>query len=264
MIAGIRLVCALILFVIVTPVMALLQFITMRTGVGNERTMPRLWHGFIIKLLGFRIHIHGQAAKKRPLLIVSNHISWTDIMVLGSILDVRFIAKTEVSKWPIFGALARLQRTIFVNRGQRRKSGEQAGEIAKELANGDPIVLFAEGSTGDGNGPLPFKSTLLAAAHYALQENGGDTSVLIQPVAIVYTRLHGMAMGRQHRPFVAWIGDQTLVPSLTSLLHEGCVDVEVHFGEPVEFGTGANRKKVSAEVENRVRTMMTTALRNPL
>ena len=264
MIAGLRLVFTLFLFAIVTPIMALLQYLVIRTGLGNQRVLPRLWHRFIIRLLGFRIRIQGEAAKERPLLIVSNHISWTDIMVLGSILDVRFIAKSEVSSWPIFGTLARLQRTIFVNRGQRRKSGEQAGEIARQLVGGDPIVLFAEGSTGDGNGPLPFKSTLLAAAHYTLQENGGDAPVIIQPVAIVYTRLHGMAMGRQHRPYIAWIGDQTLVPSLTSLLREGCVDLEVHFGKPIHFGSGADRKKISAEVESCVRMMMANALRDPL
>ena len=84
----------------------------------------------------------------------------------------------------------------------------------------------------------------------------------VQPVAIVYTRLHGMPMGRRHRARASWIGDQSLVPHLAGLLREGGIDVELHFGEPVAFGLDADRKQVAREVENRVKAMVTAALRN--
>lgn len=262
MIGWARLILALLVAAVATPPLALWQAMALRTGWVNERTAPRLWHRLVTRLLGLRIHVHGNLATQRPLLIAANHISWTDIMVLGSLADVHFIAKSEVAGWPVFGRLARLQRTVFVERGARGKAGAQAGEIATRITNGDPMVLFAEGSTGDGNVPLPFKSTLFAAAAMALDGAGG-TPVAIQPVAIAYTRLQGMPMGRALRPHAAWIGEQTLVPHLTALLREGAVDVEVHFGAPVTFSPGRSRKDVAREIEACVRAMMVAALRNP-
>src|SRR5690606_12630108 len=140
------------------------------------------------------------------------------IMVVGAAADINFVAKSEVSGWPMIGTLAHLQRTIFVEREKRGKSGEQAGEIARRMAAGDPMMVFAEGVTADGNLMLPFKSTLFGAARYAIES--GAQAVAVQPVAIVYTRLHGMPMQRQHRPHVAWIGDRLLAPHIVALLRE--------------------------------------------
>jgi 1-acyl-sn-glycerol-3-phosphate acyltransferase len=234
----------------------------MKTGLYEPRMLRRWCHGVIVRALGFRIHVHGEMSKKRPLLVAANHISWTDIMVLASFNDVSFIAKSEMAGWPLIGGLTRLQRCIFVERDRKRKSGEQASEIAGRLASGDAMVLFAEGTTGDGNLLLPFKSTLFGAAELAVGEGGSD-KVFIQPVAISYTRLQGLPMGRQHRPIAAWVGDQDLVPHMKDLLAEGAVDVEVHFGEPLEFAAGTSRKETARQVEECVRAMMNRALRDP-
>jgi 1-acyl-sn-glycerol-3-phosphate acyltransferase len=226
----------------------------------NPRRAPRLWHRMVLRLLGLRVHVHGAPASARPLLIASNHVSWTDIMALGAAADVHFIAKAEVAGWPVFGMLAKLQRTLFIDRGQRRQAGAQADAVAARLADGVPLVLFAEGTTSDGHGVLPFKSTLFAAARGAMGGNGEET--LIQPVAIVYTRLHGMPMDRRHRMRASWIGDQSLLPHLASLLRHGGLEAELHFGEPVSFGPGTDRKQVAREVESRVRAMVSGVLRN--
>jgi 1-acyl-sn-glycerol-3-phosphate acyltransferase len=85
----------------------------------------------------------------------------------------------------------------------------------------------------------------------------------IQPVAVAYTRVQGLPMGRRHRPLVSWIGDQEMVPHLLAVLRESAVDVEVHFGEPVAFEPGSNRKQVAREVEEHVRRMMRAALAEP-
>lgn len=257
-----RLTLALAAFAAATPPLALWQAVALRTGFMDQRRAPRLWHRMVARLIGLRIHVHGAPARDRPLLIAANHVSWTDIMALGAAADVHFIAKAEVAGWPLFGRLAKLQRTVFIDRARPRRAGEQAGAIAARLANGEPMVLFPEGTTSDGNRLLPFKSTLFAAAQMAMGEReGGAGNAAVQPVAIVYTRLHGMPMGRRHRMRASWIGDQTLVPHLRELLGEGGIDVELHFGEPVAFGPGADRKQVAREVERRVREMMTAALR---
>jgi 1-acyl-sn-glycerol-3-phosphate acyltransferase len=263
MVGTIRLVLALLLVALATPPLAAWQAVAQRTGWMDDRRVPHAWHRMVVRLLGFRVRVTGEIATQRPLLIAANHISWTDIMVLGSLARLNFIAKSELAGWPIIGTFARMQRTVFVEREARRKSGEQAGEIAGRLADGDPMVLFAEGSTSDGNLIRPFKTTLFAAASMAL-EAGGDRAIAIQPVAIAYTRLHGMPMGRLHRRHAAWIGDRVLLPHIKELLSEGAIDLEVHFGEPVEFRAGSNRKEVAREVEHRVRDMMAAALRRPL
>jgi 1-acyl-sn-glycerol-3-phosphate acyltransferase len=262
MIGRLRALVALIFVAISTLVLAPLQFVLMKTGLYRGHIILRLWHKVILAALGFRVHVSGTMAEKRPLLIASNHVSWTDIMVLGSIVDVSFIAKSEMAGWPLIGWLSTLQRTVFIERDRKRKSGEQASEIAARLARNDAMVLFAEGSTSDGNLLLPFKSTLFGAASMAISE-GAVEHVFIQPVAIVYTKLHGLPMGRQHRRVAAWIGDQDLVPHMGELLAEGAIDVEVSFGEPIEFAAGSSRKDAARLVEKRVSKMMQASLAGP-
>ena len=261
MIGSIRTALALLLICAGTLVLAPLQYIVLKTRLFPRGVMPRLWHRLMTKALGLRVHVSGKMSTDRPLLIASNHISWTDIMVIGSLDEVSFIARSDLAGWPFLGAISRLQRTVFVERDRKRSSGEQAGEIAGRLASNDAIVLFAEGSTGDGNHLLPFKSTLFGAARLVLGEANVDT-VYIQPMAIAYTRLHGMPMGRQHRVLASWIGDIELLPHLRGLLREGAMDVEVQFGQPLEFTEASNRKQVSQRVEERVRAMMADTLRH--
>lgn len=259
MIGLVRTVFALLAMTVATLVLAPLQFLVLTSGIGAVAFLPRLWHRILTRALGLRIHVVGRMASERPLLIAANHISWTDILVLGGLADVTFIAKADLAGWPVFGALSRLQRTVFIDRDRRRRSGEQAGEIAGRMAANDAVVLFAEGSTGDGNLLLPFKSTLFGAARLALA--AGATTAYIQPVSIAYTRLHGMPMGRQHRPLAAWIGDSDLVPHLMSLVRERALDVEVEFGQLIAFTPASDRKVVAREVETTVRSMLARALR---
>lgn len=261
MIARIRAAFALAVIALAALFMGSTQYLVLKTGLGNPAPIPRYWHKVVLWALGIKVTVHGSMAAQRPLMIASNHISWTDIMVIGSVADVCFIAKSEIDGWPIFGWLARLQRTVFIERDRKRKSGEQAGELAKRLAAGDAMVLFAEGSTSDGNLILPFKSTLFGAAEMAIRAGASD-KVFVQPLAITYLRVHGMPMGRQHRTLASWIGDADLVPHLSSLLRDGAIDVDLHFGEPVEFTATSDRKAVTREMEGSVRRMVATALRD--
>ncbi len=262
MIKKFRIFVALALVVAVSLVFAPLQILSMKTGLWPETVILKIWHRVIARALGLRIHVKGTLSSQRPLLVASNHISWTDIMVLGSMVDVKFIARADMEGWPLIGMLSKLQRTVFIERERKRTSGEQASEIAGRMAKGDAMVLFAEGSTGDGNMILPFKSTLFGAASMAISE-GAAEQVFIQPVAIVYTRLHGVPLGRRHRPIAAWIGDEDLMPHLKVLLAEGALDVEVHFGEPIAFAKGSNRKETARLMEARVREMAQAALADP-
>ncbi|QND58466.1 lysophospholipid acyltransferase family protein [Mesorhizobium huakuii] len=262
MIGKIRIFLALGLVVAGSLVLVPLQILSMKTGWWPETVILKIWHRLILRALGMHVHVKGTLSDKRPLLVAANHISWTDIMVLGSFADVKFIARADMEGWPLIGMLSKLQRTVFIERERKRSSGDQASEIASRMAKGDAMVLFAEGSTGDGNAVLPFKSTLFGAASMAISE-GAAEQVFIQPVAIAYTRLHGVPLGRRHRPISAWIGDEDLMPHLKVLMAEGALDVEVHFGEPIAFAKGSNRKETARLMESQVREMMQGALADP-
>jgi 1-acyl-sn-glycerol-3-phosphate acyltransferase len=183
-----------------------------------------------------------------------------DIMVMSAVADVAFIAKIEVRDWPIFGALAKLQKSVFVVREEKRRTGDQASEIAGRMADGEIVVLFPEGTTSDGNRLLEVKSSLFGAAAMAVPHSPTGT-VMVQPVSIAYTQVHGIAMGRYHRPLAAWPGDIELLPHLIDILKCGAIDAEVSFGEAVEYGEKTNRKAVSTTISARIRNLLNSSLR---
>jgi len=255
-----RLIGKLLLVAAYTLPLILFQELALRTRWWSDRIAPRLWHRLTLRVLGIRVHVKGAPAAERPLLIVSNHVSWTDILVLGSITGVHFVAKAEMRSWPVLGTFARLQRSVFVERERKRTASAQAREIAERLAGGDPMVLFAEGTTGDGNRVMAFKSTLFGAAYLALDRGKADR-VIVQPVAIAYLRRNGLQLDRRERAALSWIGDMDFVPHLKMLLQLKAIDVEVYFGDPISFSAEADRKTVARRAEADVRRMLTAALR---
>ncbi len=260
MITWIRIASIVVLLSAVTLILLPFQLIGLAFDLKIRRHIPRYWHQAACFLLGIRIHVHGELDRRRPLMLASNHVSWKDILVLGAVADVVYIAKAEVAKWPVFGTLAKLQKSIFVVREQKRKAGEQVNEIAERMKAGEIVVLFPEGTTSDGNRLLEVKSSLFGAAAAAVPQTP-EGVVHVQPVALAYTRVHGMAMGRYHRPIAAWPGDIELVPHLMGILKEGALDVDVAFGEAVAFRTGDNRKQLSLTVTTRIRRMLIDHLR---
>jgi 1-acyl-sn-glycerol-3-phosphate acyltransferase len=220
----------------------------------SSMAVARLWQRFVCQLIGIRITMTGAPAGDRPLLLLANHISWLDIPVLASIAPVSFIAKKEVATWPMVGFLARAQRTVFVDRERRHATGSKADEVARRLSAGDIIVLFAEGTSTDGNKVLPFRSALVGAAQRAIAEGG---AAAVQPVAISYRKLLGLPLGRQHRPRVAWFGGAELLPHLKRLLSDGGVDVHLVFGPVQRLAPGDDRKAVAGAAGELVRRLVT-------
>ncbi|RIY01075.1 1-acyl-sn-glycerol-3-phosphate acyltransferase [Aureimonas flava] len=245
-----------------TLVLAPLQLVAIRFGWRLAAWLPFLWQRVAVRVAGLRVHLRGAPATGRPLLLVSNHQSWADIMALGSVMPLSFIAKSDVEGWPVFGLLARLQRTVFVERNARGRTGAQADSIAARLGAGDAMVLFAEGTTSDGNGVLPFKTALFGAAQAALRASRAQ-AVLVQPVSIAYVGANGMVLGRFGRPLAAWPGDVALMPHLSAFLREGAVDVEISFGAPIRFEPGSDRKAMARACEVEVRRMLRASLGFP-
>ncbi len=247
-----RLASTILVLGIFTLVLLPLQLLALRRGWRIGTALPYAWQRLAWWVTGMRVTVVGEPAPP-PLLIAANHSSWLDITVLGGLMKpLSFVAKAEVARWPVLGLLARLQRTIFIDRTRRMDTGPVTEEAARRVAKGEVVVLFAEGTTGDGNRILPFRSALLGAAEDAT----GDGVVTVQPVAISYVGIQGLPVGRSDRPHVAWYGDMDFVAHFRRLIGQGAVDVIVSFGEPIRIGPDASRKVVADRCYQEVRRMI--------
>ncbi len=227
-----------------------LQLVSWKLKLRSARWLPLLFHRAVARIMGLRVTVIGAPSADRPMLMLSNHVSWIDIVALGSIKPLSFVAKAEVAAWPVFGLMAKLQRSVFVDRNRRGETGKVNAAIAERLHEGDPIVLFAESTTSDGNRLLPFRSALVGAAQEAILSGGTGQHVCLQPVALAYTRRDGLPTGRMGRALIGWYGDMEMLPHLASVLRGGPLDVEVRFGSPLAFDAGSDRKGVTRLAED--------------
>lgn len=259
MIASMRLIFTFAIALPITVFLVPVQLCALWLCAPLARKIPMFWHRFILSLIGARVKIFGSIPKSRPLMIVANHLSWSDIIVLGSTMELCFIAKDEVKQWPGFNLLAWLQRSVFVDRARRLQTGRQADTISSRLIAGDVMVLFAEGTTNDGHRVFPFKSALLGAAQYALRDSDLEEIALV-PVAIAYTHLFGMPLGRYHQSQAAWPGDIPLMPHFVNFFRKGAYDIRVCFGEPIAFTRASNRRETSKSLHQQVAELFIGAM----
>lgn len=219
------------------------------------RRLPQWYHRQCTRLLGLAVETRGQPSPTAPTLFVCNHVSYFDITVLGALLPASFVAKAEVARWPFFGLLARLQRTVFVDRSARR-AVDQRDEMDRRLDRGDRLILFPEGTSSDGNRVLAFKSALLSVA----EQRPGGRALTVQPVSIAYTKLDGLSMGRYLRPYVAWYGDMDLASHIWTAVGLGTIGVEVTFHAPVTIDDFASRKALAEHCRREVARGVAAAL----
>jgi 1-acyl-sn-glycerol-3-phosphate acyltransferase len=248
-------------FLALTLTLLPFQLIAILFGLRLQRSIPHLYHRILCALIGVRIHEVGTRSTASPALILSNHVSWLDISVISALSPVVFVAKSEVAGWPVFGWLAKLQRTVFVNRQARQQTGAATREIAGRLLDGDAVVLFAEGTSSDGTRVLPFRSALVGAVHHALGNSAHHANITVQPMSVAYVGFGGVPIGRALRERVAWYGDADLMPHLARVLASGAVDVTVSWGEAIAYDMRADRKAIAREAERSVRRMTAAALR---
>jgi 1-acyl-sn-glycerol-3-phosphate acyltransferase len=170
------------------------------------------------------------------------------------------VAKREVSTWPFVKWLAKLQRSVFVDRERRTQTGTKANEILERLEAGDHVVFFAEGTSSDGNGVLPFRSALFAAVKPP--ENAKtDSDVSVQTLALAYTKAYGLPLGRRGRPQVAWYGDMDMASHAWRLLGLGPLEANIRIGPPVPLDDFADRKALARYTEDKIRSDVVELLR---
>ena len=256
--------CVTLAFILFTVPLMPVQWLFLVSKSRYRVSFPHWYHKNLCKILGIKVCVHGDFDAQAPTLLISNHTSWLDITVLSSILPVSFVAKKEVASWPFFGWLAKLQRTVFVDRQRRLSSKNATNEISIRLLAGDRVVLFAEGTSNDGNLILPFKTALFAAVevgslHKDSQLNQRE-DISVQTISVAYRKRHGMPLGRRNRPIVAWYGDMDLLSHMWGVFKYGPYDVEVHLGEPVSISSIQNRKELAKSSERNIQHNLSNLL----
>jgi 1-acyl-sn-glycerol-3-phosphate acyltransferase len=170
-------------------------------------------------------------------LLVSNHLSYLDILILAALTPARFVAKSEVRNWPVFGWFARLAGTIFVERNKRSQAAQSAEQIALALSEGSLVVLFPEGTSSGGETVLPFRSSLLEPAARKLHT--------VTAGLIGYQLTDGDVSEE-----VCYWKDMTLLPHLINLLSKRTVHAFLHFAQLRQETT--NRKTLARRLHSEV------------
>lgn len=208
------------------------------------RPLRRAWCAAVGRLLGVRVRHEGRPFAACPTLFVANHVSYLDIVVLGGLLDATFVAKAEIRSWPLFGTLARLTGTLFVRR-HWREALAQRNAMAARMRAGESFILFAEGTSTDGLGIRPLKTSLLSVAEPRVL----DCPIAIQPVTLAYVRLaDGTPIDRANCHLYAWYGEDEFLPHLGRMLRLDGVELRVVLHEPVLSWSVRSRKTLGREL----------------
>ncbi len=254
-VAVLRLTTFLLISVLATIISASLNAIRV-----NSAPFRRGYYRVVTKIVGLRVVVRGLQNSERPHLVISNHISYFDIVALGSLVAGDFIAKADIAQWPIFGIMAKAGRSVFIER-RRSATSNARDQIQDRLDAGDTLIMFPESTSGDGNHMKPFKSALFTVAERQVTDSlGRSRGIAVQPVSLAYTRLNGLPLGVGWRPYVAWYGDMELGPHLWHAAKLGTLTVEVTFHPPVTLADFPNRKALAAHCDHVVRTEMACLL----
>jgi len=246
---ALRAFATLTVFLMWTVLLIPVQMLLLRMGSPLMRQLPYGYHRVVAWLLRVKVRRIGEPSSVRPTLFISNHISWLDIVVLSvAMREVSFIAKREVSEWPFFGTLARLQRTVFVERERRTRTAESRDEMVERLQQGDRLILFPEGTSSDGLRLHNFKSAFFGMAEQPVH----GRHLTVQPVSLGYAKLNHMPVGRRWMRLFAWVGDEDLVPHLWNFLKAGPSEAVVEFHEAVTIDQFNSRKGMAAWCHQRV------------
>ena len=193
------------------------------------------WSKRFLQLLGVAVKVNGQPLQKGPLMVVINHVSWLDILVMLAAQPVCFVSKSEVRHWPIIGWLATNVGTLYIERAKARDALRVIHQIAESLKAGHLIGIFPEGTTSDGKSLLPFHANLMQAAI----ASGSP----VQPVALRFLETNGtLSMSP------TYIDDDTLLSSVWRMLRADPVTAQLDFLHCVE-SQGLDRRELAAQLQ---------------
>lgn len=209
----------------------------------QRQAAVQAWSQRMLSALGVRLDVRGAVPTPGPVLVVANHLSWLDILVMDAVRPARFVSKADVKHWPVLGKLVASAGTLFIERESRRDAMRVVHHMAEALHAGDVVAVFPEGTTGDGTSVLPFHANLLQAAI--------ATHAPVQPLGLVYldarTGLRSAA--------AQYVGDTTLLASLWATLCAPGLVARVEHGAPVA-AQGKDRRALAAELKPLVEALL--------
>ncbi|MFM6986749.1 MAG: lysophospholipid acyltransferase family protein [Hydrogenophaga sp.] len=180
--------------------------------------LVRTWSCQMLAIMGVELVVRGTPPVHGPVLLVANHISWLDILVMNAARPARFVSKANVKAWPLLGSLVTGAGTLYIERENRRDAMRVVHQMAGALKAGDTVAVFPEGTTGDGRDLLPFHANLIQAAISA--------HAPVMPVALDFVD----AASGQRSDAPLFVGDTTLLQSIWSTLRAVGLQAVVHYG----------------------------------
>jgi 1-acyl-sn-glycerol-3-phosphate acyltransferase len=225
--AAARIAGLVLLFAIIAPVHITTKLLLRRSAWPHRFLTAAGW------VMGLRINVRGRRVSRHS-LIVANHTSWLDIVILGGSLNSAFVSKDNLGHGFLHW-LADQNDTVYVKRAHVKGAKDQAIALAKALERDKPVTVFPEGTTGPGTHLLPFRSTLLEAANYAAKD------VSVRPVAVEY----GGAIGD-----IAWFEETGMENVMRVLGRKGTLPITVHALAPL-YRTG-DRKRLCADARDAI------------
>ena len=210
--------------------------------------IPILWERGARRIFGVKIITVGKPVCDRQVIYMSNHLSYIDIPVLGSLVYGSFVARGDVRQWPIWGYLGSMQQTVYISRDPKHIAREKP-KLDKMIADGKNLIIFPEGTSSNGAGVLPFKSSFFSLAY-----DDPNRKITIQPVTITVLEMDGKPAAHDQavRDIYAWYGEMDLMPHMWRLAQLKGGTVQVEFHAPHEAANYPDRKALCAACETDV------------
>lgn len=201
------------------------------------------WSARALAILGVVLRVDGAPPARGPLLVVSNHVSWLDILAIDAAWPCRFVSKADVRHWPLLGRLVAGAGTLFIERDRKRDALRVVHHLAERLQAGDVLAVFPEGTTSDGRSVLPFHANLLQAAV--------ATGAPVQPLGLAYRPMGAAADALARHDAPVYVGDATLLASVWRVLTATDLAVHLRWGEP-QTADGRDRRTWAADLRAHV------------
>jgi 1-acyl-sn-glycerol-3-phosphate acyltransferase len=205
-----------------------------------------VWAGALLAKLAIKLIVNSRPPRTGPMLLVSNHISWLDILVIHAAGHCRFVSKADIKHWPVLGTLTTAAGTLYIERESRRDAMRVVHHMSEALSDGDIVAVFPEGTTGNGIDLLPFHANLLQAAI--------AVNAPVQPIALSFIDL---ATGQTSQA-ASFVGDETLLGSLWSTLKSSNLSAVATYGVP-QFANGRDRRTWVADLRTTIAVLLAKA-----
>lgn len=205
-------------------------------GLGRRSHWPRRFLRMVARICGAVVEVHGRPLQT-DVLFVSNHLTWLDIPIIAGATGTAFVARADLRDWPIVGWLSALNNTVYVDRGNRLGVHGQVGAVRDALAKHQPVAIFPEGTTSDGEGLLPFKPSLLEVV------SPPPRAIRVQPLFLDYGAARDLA----------WIGEEPALANAWRVLSRpGTFTVKLACLDPFDPQLLDDRKAIAAEARRRI------------